>query len=109
MESETLSLKANIMNKIFNLGLVCGVILSFVMILMSSTSVTPAHATSNTSRHQMLSVIVNEMPSSPIPMASTVIVRKSATTQVKVADNGHHNCYDYGMYTGGTDTVHICE
>jgi hypothetical protein len=28
---------------------------------------------------------------------------------VAVTDNGHHNCYDYGMYSGGTDTVHICE
>lgn len=97
------------MNKIFNLGLICGVILSFVMILMSSTSVTPAHATSNTSRHQMLPVIVNVVPSSPIPMASTVVAQKSAKTRVAVTDNGHHNCYDYGMYSGGTDTVHICE
>ncbi len=93
-------------------GLVAGIVLTGALIANSITSSSQAHAYTHSKRHETLSVIVSDTPSSPIPMAKVANAQASKrTTSHRTVANGLRelNCYNYGMYSGGSDTVRICE
>lgn len=95
-------------------GLVAGIVLASALIANSVTSSSTAHANTTVpaSHRDVLSVIVNDVPATSIPMAkaSTVQVSKPSTSHRTVTNTSKSKgCYNYGMYAAGSDTVRICE
>jgi hypothetical protein len=104
----------NIMNKIFTLGMVFGAVACLVGAIFTASVEKPSYAARTTNDAALPMLVTNPEPTVTIGEITAVVkvaaprpVAKSV--KVTVAQPSHPHCYDYGMYTNSSDTVHICE
>lgn len=102
------------MNKIFTLGMVFGAVACLVGAIFTTSVEKPSYAARTTNDAALPMLVTNPEPIvtvGEITIANKpvkVSQHKPVAKTVKVAE-AHTHCYDYGMYTNSSDTVHICE
>ena len=108
------------MNKIFTLGMVFGAVACLVGAIFTTSAPTTAHANVTGVTYEPLPLLVEEASVkvgevtqvvhelAPV-MVTGDVVHKQKGIKVVIGESVVKKCYDYGMYSGGTDFVRICE
>jgi hypothetical protein len=107
------------MNKIFTLGMVFGAVACLVGAIFTGSAPTPAYANSSVTQEPLPMLVVDSsvtvgeitqvVPELAPVMVTGDVIHKQKGVKVVIGESVMKKCYDYGMYSGGTDSVRICE